>query len=166
MDPDRLAVLANKQTERLFTMIALACDHGGFELMQEVKKLLDDGSYKYKDFGTYSPESCDYPEIAVRAAHAITNGECSNGIFICGTGAGMAMVANKIPGVRAALCADTYTAEMTRRHNDANVLALGARVTGLGPALRIVETFLDAGFDGGRHARRVEMINALDEVKR
>ena len=142
-------------------MIALACDHGGFELMQEVKKYLDAGGHAYKDFGTYSAESCDYPEIAACAARAVADGECGSGIFICGTGAGMAITANKIPGIRAAACYDCFTAEMSRRHNDANVLTLGARVTGAGLALKIVEMFLNTGFDGGRHRRRVDMINAL-----
>lgn len=144
-------------------MIALACDHGGFGLMCEVKSYLDDRGFAYKDFGTYSDVSCDYPEFAARAARAIVGGECERGIFICGTGVGMSIAANKISGIRAALCSDCFTAEMTRRHNDANVLALGARVTGFGLALKIVESFLDTGFDGsGRHSRRVAMLSELD----
>ena len=146
-------------------MIALACDHGGFELMKEVRAYLDDNGHDYKDFGTNSAQSCDYPEIAVRAATSISQGECDRGIFICGTGVGMAIVANKVPGVRAAPCSDCYTAEMVRRHNDANVLTLGARVMGLGLALMIVDLFLNTGFDGGRHSRRVDMIKALDDKK-
>jgi len=144
-------------------MIALACDHGGFGLMSEIKAYLDENGFDYKDFGTYSAESCDYPEIAVVAARAVANGECGRGIFICGTGIGMSIVANKTPGIRAACCSDCFTAEMTRRHNDANVLALGARVTGAGLAIKITEVFLGTGFDGGRHQRRVDMINALDK---
>ena len=147
-------------------MIALACDHGGFELMRDVKKFLDDGGYEYKDFGTHSTDSCDYPELAVSAAQAIVSGECDRGILICGTGVGMAIVANKIPGIRAAVCSDCFTAEMTRRHNDANVLTLGARVMGVGLALKIVDLFLQTGFDGGRHSRRIDMINALDAKQR
>ena len=143
-------------------MIALACDHGGFDLMQEVKSFLDTNGIKYKDFGTYSQESCDYPEIAIVAARAVADGECDKGIFICGTGVGMAIAANKTSGIRAALCNDCFTAEMARRHNDANVLTLGDRVTGVGLALKIAEQFLNTGFDGGRHSRRVEMLNALD----
>ena len=147
-------------------MIALACDHGGFELMAEVKAYLDGSAFEYKDFGTYSPESCDYPEIAVRAARAITDGECDRGIFICGTGVGMSIAANKVAGIRAALCSDCFTAEMTRRHNDANVVTLGARTTGSGLAMRIIETFLTTGFEsGGRHSRRVEMLDELDEFR-
>lgn len=146
-------------------MIALACDHGGFELLREVRAYLDGRGLEYKDFGTYSPESCDYPETAARAARAVSSGECDRGIFICGTGVGMSIAANKIPGIRAALCSDCFTAEMARRHNDANVLAIGARVTGAGLALKIAETFLDAGFDGGRHGRRVAMLAGLDAGK-
>ena len=143
-------------------MIALACDHGGFGLMSAVKGYLDSGGFSFKDYGTDSAESCDYPLIAHNAALAVASGECCLGIFICGTGIGMAMAANKTPGVRAALCSDCYTAEMARRHNNANVLALGARVTGEGLAFRIIDLFLRTGFDGGRHSRRVEMLNELD----
>ena len=144
-------------------MIALACDHGGFELMQEVKKYLDANNIAYADFGTDSTESCDYPVFAIPAARAVSRGECEKGIFICVTGLGMAMTANKIPGVRAAPCTDCFSAEMTRRHNNANVLTLGARVIGSGLALKIVEVFLNTGFDGGRHSRRVDLINSLDK---
>jgi len=131
--------------------------------MREVKEFLDDGGYAYKDFGTYSAESCDYPDYAVLATSAILNGECDRGIFICGTGIGMSMAANKIPGIRAALCTDCFMAEMTRCHNDANVLVLGGRVTGAGHACKIVGVFLTTGFEsGGRHARRVGMLSELD----
>ena len=143
-------------------MIALACDHGGFFLMQDVKAYLDAKGFAYRDFGTHSAESCDYPDLAVSAAMSIVNGECGRGIFICGTGAGMAITANKVPGIRAAACSDCFTAEMIRSHNDANVLALGARITGAGLALKIVEIFLNTGFEGGKHARRVEKINTMD----
>lgn len=139
-------------------MIALGCDHGGFEYMRELKAHLDGRGVEYRDFGTYSLDSCDYPEYARRAASAIVSGECSAGILICGTGIGMSIAANKIPGIRAALCSDCFSAEMTRRHNDANVLTMGARVIGAGLMLRIADTFLGAGFDGGRHARRVAML--------
>ena len=147
-------------------MIALACDHGGFELMRDVKAYLDSGGYAYKDFGTDSTESCDYPDIAVPAARAVSSGECEKGIFICGTGVGMSIAANKIPGIRAALCSDCFTAEMTRRHNNANVITLGARVTGAGLALKIIELFLSTAFeDGGRHRRRVDMLVELDRQR-
>ena len=145
-------------------MIALACDHGGFDLMREVKLWLDEKGLAYKDFGARSAESCDYPEYAGKAAASIANGECARGIFICGTGVGMSIAANKVAGIRAALCGDCFTAEMTRRHNDANVLALGARVTGAGLALKIIGIFLDTGFEGGgRHERRVAMLREMDE---
>ena len=145
-------------------MIALACDHGGFGLMGEVRSYLAANGFEYKDFGTYSAESCDYPEIAVRAARAVAGGECGRGIFICGTGIGMSMAANKVAGIRAALCTDCFMAEMTRCHNDANVLVLGGRVTGADLALEIVGIFLNTAFEsGGRHSRRVEMLKELDK---
>ena len=144
-------------------MIALSCDHGGFELMQEIKSYLDAQGHAYKDFGTFSTISCNYPDMAILASPSVVSGECDKGIFICGTGIGMSMTANKIPGIRAALCTDCYMAEMARLHNDANILVLGGRVTGSGHALKIVETFLNTGFDaGGRHSHRVATINSLD----
>jgi len=147
-------------------MIALACDHGGFELMKGVRSFLDEGGFAYMDFGTFSPESCDYPEFAAIAARAITGGDCDRGIFICGTGIGISIAANKIPGIRAAVCFDHYTVEMARRHNDANVLALGARVVDPGLAIEIVGLFLSTDFDtSGRHSRRVEMLNDLDKLR-
>ena len=131
--------------------------------MGEVRTYLDDEGRLYSDFGTFSEASCDYPEIAERATLAIVSGECDMGIFICGTGIGMSIAANKINGIRAALCTDCYMAEMTRRHNDANVLCLGGRVTGPGHALKIVGTFLSTGFESvGRHGRRVEMLGMLE----
>ena len=144
-------------------MIALACDHGGFELMQKVKAFLDADGYEHKDFGTFSTDSCDYPEYGIRAARSVASGECDRGILICTTGIGMSIAANKIPGIRAALCTNCFMAEMTRLHNDANMLSLGANIIGTGLALRIVETFLSTDFEGGRHNRRVGMINALDD---
>ena len=143
-------------------MIALACDHGGFELLQAIKRHLSSRGLEFKDFGAFSDERCDYPEFAAAASLAIAAGQCSRGIFVCGTGIGMSIAANKIPGIRAALCGDCFSAEMTRLHNDANVLALGARVTGPGLALKIVDIFLDTGFEGGRHTQRVAMLGMLD----
>ena len=139
-------------------MIALGCDHGGYALMQSVKKHLDELGLEYKDFGTYSTDSCDYPVYAKAAANAVASGECERGILICGTGIGISIAANKVKGIRAALCSDCFSAEMTRRHNNANMLAMGARVLGEGLALQIVDIFLNTPFDGGRHARRVDMI--------
>jgi ribose 5-phosphate isomerase B len=144
------------------TMIALGCDHGGYNLLGEIRALLDAKGLEYRDFGTFSEESCDYPDYARAAALAVSSGEAELGILVCGTGVGMSIAANKVRGVRAALCGDCFSAEMTRRHNDANVLCLGARVTGAGLALKITETFMETGFDGGRHARRVGKITDME----
>ncbi|MCL2078442.1 MAG: ribose 5-phosphate isomerase B [Oscillospiraceae bacterium] len=144
-------------------MIALACDQGGFELMGVVRAHLDSKNILYKDFGTFSPDSCHYPEIAVPAAKAIVSGECDKGIFICGTGIGMSIAANKVPGIRAALCTNEYMADMARAHNDANVLALGGRVLKSDCAIAIVDTFLKTAFSGqDRHIHRVGLLNAAD----
>ena len=146
-------------------MIALGCDHGGFSLMQEIKAHLDELGLEYRDFGTYTSESCDYPVYAEAAARAVASGECDRGILVCGTGIGVSIAATKIKGIRAAHCSDCYSAEMTRRHNDANMLALGARVLGGGLALRIVDTFLTTGFDSGRHQRRIDLISAIEDAE-
>ena len=143
--------------------LALGCDHGGFPLMQEVKKHLDAIGIDYVDFGTFSDESCDYPIYAEAAARAVASGECDRGVLICGTGIGVSICANKIKGIRAALCSDCFSAEATRNHNDANILCMGARVLGVGLAIKILDTFLNASFDGGRHARRIAMISELEE---
>lgn len=140
-------------------MIALGCDHGGFELMQEVKSYLNEKGLKYEDFGCKDTQSVDYPVYARKVAHAILDGRCDNGILICGTGIGISITANKIPGIRAALCTDCFCAEMTRLHNDANILALGGRVVGAGLAIKIVDTFLNTPFSGDeRHARRIHLM--------
>lgn len=140
-------------------MIALGCDHGGYQLMQEIKAHLEKRGLEYKDFGTYSDASCDYPEYARAAAKAVASGECERGIVICGTGIGVSITANKIKGIRCALCGDCFSAQATREHNDANMLALGARVTGSGLALKITDIFLDTPFsDEERHIRRIGMI--------
>ena len=140
-------------------MIALGCDHGGFPLMQEVIKHLEERGIEYKNFGTFSEASCDYPEYGKAVAHAVADGECEKGILICGTGIGISITANKIHGVRAALCHDCFSAEATRLHNDANVLAMGARVVGPGHALKIVDNFLDTPFSNEeRHIRRISQI--------
>ncbi len=144
-------------------MIAIGSDHGGFHLKAEVMKYLDEKGIAYKDYGTYSEESCDYPIYGEKVARAVASGECEKGIVICGTGIGISISANKIKGIRAALCSDCFSAEMTRRHNDANILAMGERVLGVGLALKIVETFLNTPFDGGRHARRVALISELEK---
>lgn len=140
-------------------MIAIGSDHGGFELKKEVMAHLDARGLEYKDFGTYSDASCDYPVYGKAVAKAVASGECERGIIICGTGIGISIAANKVHGIRAALCGGCFSAEATRQHNDANVLALGARVVGPGLALKIVDTFLDTPFSNGeRHIRRIEMI--------
>ena len=140
-------------------MIAIGSDHGGFELKKEVMAHLDARGLEYKDFGTYSDASCDYPVYGKAVAKAVASGECDRGIVICTTGIGISIAANKVHGIRAALCGDCFSAEATRQHNDANVLALGARVVGPGLALKIVDTFLDTPFSNGeRHIRRIEMI--------
>lgn len=140
-------------------MIALGCDHGGYELMQEVKAHLEKRGFEYKDFGCYSNASVDYPEYGKKVAHAVADGECELGILICGTGIGISIAANKVKGVRAALCADCFSAAATKEHNNANILAMGARTTGPGLALKIVDTFLDTPFSNDeRHIRRINMI--------
>ena len=140
-------------------MIAIGCDHGGYVLKQEVMKHLAERGLEYKDFGTYSEDSCDYPVYGKAVAHAVADGDCDRGILICGTGIGISITANKVPGIRAALCGDCFSAEATRLHNDANILAMGARVVGAGLALKIVDTFLDTPFSGDeRHVRRINMI--------
>lgn len=140
-------------------MIALGCDHGGFPLMQEVIEHLEARGIEYKNFGTHSEASCDYPEYAKAVAHAVADGECEKGILICGTGIGISITANKVHGIRAALCHDCFSAEATRLHNDANILAMGARVVGPGHALKIVDTFLDTPFSNEeRHIRRISQI--------
>ena len=128
--------------------------------MQEVKTYLTGNGYEFKDFGTYSTEACDYPVYGKLVANAIASGECDKGILVCGTGIGISIAANKVPGIRAAVCTDCFTAEATRLHNDANVLALGGRVVGKGLALKIVETFLTTPFSNAeRHIRRVNMLD-------
>ena len=140
-------------------MLALGCDHGGYPLMKEVIKYLDEAGIEYKNFGTYSEESCDYPVYAKLAANAVASGECEKGILICGTGIGISITANKIKGIRCALCHDCFSAKATRLHNDANMLAMGARVIGPGLAIEIVKDFLATDFSNEeRHIRRIKQI--------
>ena len=147
-------------------MIAIGSDHGGFSLKQEIMKHLTARGIEFKDYGTYTTDSCDYPIYGEAVAKAVVSGEADKGILICGTGIGISISANKVKGIRAALCGDCFSAEFTRRHNDANILSLGARTTGSGLALKIVDTFLDTEFEGGRHARRVAMIAEIEEKER
>lgn len=140
-------------------MIAIGSDHGGFALKKAVMEHLEKRGFAYKDFGTYTEDSCDYPEYGRAVAQAVASGEFERGILICGTGIGISISANKIPGIRAALCGDCFSAEATRQHNDANILAMGARVVGEGLALKIVDTFLDTPFSNDeRHIRRISKI--------
>lgn len=143
-------------------MLAIGCDHGGFALKCEVIKHLTERGIEFSDYGC-GGETVDYPDIAEKVCAEIAGGRAERGILICGTGIGMSMAANKVKGIRAALCGDCFSARFTRLHNDANVLCMGARVIGAGLALQIVDEFLDTGFEGGRHAARVEKVMKLEE---
>jgi len=147
-----------------YVMIALGSDHGGYELKEEIKKHLMEQGYAIKDFGVNSPDSEDYPDIARPVCISIVNGECEKGILVCGTGIGISIAANKVAGIRAALCGDCYSAKMAKEHNNANVLALGGRVVGTGLALEIVDTWLKAEFQGGRHQTRVNKIHDIEKL--
>ena len=140
-------------------MIAIGADHGGFELKRAIMNHLTKRGLEFKDFGTDSPVSCDYPDYGRAVAEAVAAGECDRGILLCGTGIGISITANKVKGIRAAVCTDCFMAESPREHNDANILALGARVVGEGLALKIVDTFLDTAFSNDeRHIRRIQKI--------
>ena len=141
--------------------IALGSDHGGYALKCDIKALLEKLGHEVEDFGCYSAESCDYPDFGEAAARAVASGRCERGIVICTTGIGISIAANKVKGIRCAHCADSLEAEMTRRHNDANMLAIGAGFTGKNLAERMVEVFLSTDFEGGRHERRVNKLNAI-----
>ena len=144
--------------------IALGSDHAGFPLKEQLKELLEAEGYHPRDFGTFSLEPVDYPDIAREVAEVVASGRFERGILICGTGIGMAITANKVPGIRAAACSDTYSARMARAHNNANMLCVGGRVVGPGLALDIAKAFLDTEFEfGSRHERRVDKINAMDK---
>lgn len=143
-------------------MIALGSDHGGFELKQKVIKHLEENHIPYQDMGPGSTESCDYPVFGHAVAKAVAEGRCDKGIVICTTGIGISISANKVPGIRCALCSDSFSAKMTRLHNDANVLAMGAGIVGENLAIEIVDTFLNTAFSGEeRHQRRIDLIEKL-----
>ena len=144
-------------------MIALGSDHAGFPLKEVVRKYLEEQQIPFKDYGCFT-DSVDYPDQALKVAQAIVAGEADRGILICGTGIGISISANKVPGIRAALCGDVYSAKYTRLHNDANILAMGDRVLGEGLALEIVKTFLETEFEGGRHQRRVDKIAQIEKM--
>jgi len=143
-------------------MIALASDHGGFALKENLKTFLVEKGYEVQDFGCHDTSSCDYPDFGAAAAQAVAAETCEKGIVVCTTGIGISIAANKVKGIRCALCSEPLSAEMTRRHNDANMLALAGGMLGTEMARRIVQVFLETAFEGGRHQRRVDKISALE----
>lgn len=143
--------------------VAIGSDHGGFNLKESIKPVLEQLGVTYEDYGTHSIESVDYPDIAERVAHDVASGKFDRGILICGTGIGIGIAANKVPGIRAALCHDTFSAHASREHNNANILTMGERVIGPGLAADIVKIWLSAEFEGGRHARRIAKISDLEK---
>ena len=143
--------------------IALAADHGGFELKEAAKAHLEELGLEYIDFGTHSTDSVDYPDMAVPACDAVVSGQCEKALLFCGTGIGISIAANKHKGIRAACCSDCFSARATRMHNDSNVLCMGGRVVGPGLACQMVDEFLSASFEGGRHQRRVDKLTALEQ---
>ena len=143
--------------------IALGCDHGGLEHKNAILEHLKSRGFEVTDFGIYEQASVDYPDIAIKVANAIKDGECQRGILVCGTGIGMSLAANKVKGIRAAACSEHFSAKYTRLHNDSNILCLGGRVIGVGTALELVDLFVDTEFEGGRHATRVGKITAIEE---
>lgn len=143
--------------------IAICCDHGGLALKNAIGKFLEENGYEAVDFGTTNENSCDYPDFALMAAEAVAKGECERGIFICTTGIGISIAANKVPGIRCALCADSLSAKMTRLHNDANALALGGGITGVNLGVEIVKIFLETPFSAeDKHKRRIDKITAIE----
>lgn len=144
------------------TPVALAADHGGFELKEAVRLHLEEIGVPYKDFGSHTGEACDYPDMAQAACRAVVAGECGKALLFCGTGVGISMSANKIKGIRACCCSDAFSAEYTRRHNDANALCMGGRVVGPGLGIYLTDVFLNTPFEGGRHQRRVDKLMALE----
>ena len=142
--------------------ISIGCDHGGFALKENIRAYLEEQGHTVTDVGCKNLESCDYPDFGAAAARLVASGACERGIVICTTGIGISISANKVKGIRCALCGAAFSAEMTRRHNDANMLALGAGITGPNLAQKIVEVFLSTGFEGGRHARRVDKLMQIE----
>lgn len=147
-------------------MLAIGSDHGGFLLKEKIKGYLEEIGVEFTDFGTFNAEAVDYPDFALKVARAVAEGRAEKGILCCGTGIGVSIAANKVPGVRAALCGDTFSARASRQHNDANILTLGERVTGPGLALDIVKVWLESEFEGGRHENRLQKIAAIEEEYR
>ena len=143
--------------------IAMACDQGGLRLKNVLKADLEKNGYEVEDFGTYSEDSCDYPDYASQAAKAVASGACERGVVVCGTGIGVSITANKVDGIRCALCHDVFSAKATRNHNDSNMLAMGQRVIGEGLALEILHTWMSSEYEGGRHDARIEKMMALEK---
>jgi ribose 5-phosphate isomerase B len=143
-------------------MLAIGSDHAAFQFKEEIKAYLDEKGIEYKDFGCFSTERTDYPIYGEKVAKAVASGQYEKGLLFCGTGFGISLAANKVPGIRAVVCSDCYTAAFSRRHNNANILALGARVVGIDLAMMIIDTWLNAEFEGGRHADRLAMITAIE----
>ena len=143
-------------------MIAIGCDHSALELKKALMDRLDERGEEYQDFGTYTEESCDYPDYAKKVCHAILDGQCDKGILICGTGIGIGIAASKVKGIRVCTCSDVYSAELSKRHNNSNILTMGARVVGVDLAKMIATHWLTAEFEGGRHQRRVDEITAIE----
>lgn len=144
--------------------VALGSDHGGFVLKEEIIKYLEEKNIEYEDFGTKSLDSCDYPDISLPLAQKVAAGEFDRGILICGTGIGIGIAANKVKGIRAALCHDTFSARASREHNNANILTMGERVIGRGLAMDIVDIWLNTAFTGGRHQKRVDKITEIENL--
>jgi ribose 5-phosphate isomerase B len=146
-------------------MLALGSDHVGLSLKEEIKKYLDEKGIQYKDFGCYSTERTNYPVFGQKVAQAVVSGECNKGILFCGTGVGISLAANKVKGIRAVVCSDCYTAVLSRQHNNTNILSLGSRVVGVDLAKMIVDGWLGADYEGGRHQTRVDMLGEIEEGK-
>lgn len=144
-------------------ILAIGCDHGGFELKNEIVEHMKQRGINVKDFGIYEKKSVDYPEIALKVANSVKSGEARLGILVCGTGIGMSLAANKVRGIRAAACSETFSAKYTRLHNDANILCLGGRVIGPGVAVEMADLFVDTEFEGGRHQRRVDAVMEIEK---
>lgn len=146
-------------------MIAIGCDHGGLNLKNAITKYFDENGIEYKDYGTNTPDSVDYAPIGAKVAHSVASGENQCGILCCGTGIGISLAANKVKGIRAAVCTDAYCAEMTRRHNNANILCMGGRVITPEKAVELTKIFLNTPFEGGRHQRRIDQITDIENGK-
>lgn len=147
-------------------MIAIGCDHAGFQYKEDIKAYLENKGIQVKDYGTYSEESVDYPDFGIAVGQAVAGGECDKGLLFCGTGVGISISANKVRGIRAVVCSEPFSAKLSREHNNSNVLAMGSRVVGIELAKMIIDTWLNTEFEGGRHGRRVEKITEFDNNRK